>query len=856
MSYMVRLARSMCATALLVGVPVGIIAFVAYVPGFPTVSQLHTELALRWVPRRLAEQATAAVALVVWAWLATWVLREAAAMRRGVSTAQGPRLCRPVITKLAGMLVLVSLRVPLSTPAQTLAAFPAAAVTQLAPAAHQGTTGALYHRVVEGDTLWGISQRYYGNGVDWPRIWHANFTLDPDPNLIYPGQVLFVPDTSGAPTPAAPTTTATATPAPSSLAGGTGIPRAHVATTPSTRSPVKAAPTASRSARVQVGEARLVPRSKPAAAKSTSPQSTTGPKPAAVGHVSRMARSAGPTQFKARPLMRAGLRSPAQHSGGTDLYLAVLGGSVLIGAGAVSYGRLKRRRTAQLLAISDGKAMPAPPADDQVGIDAALAVEASRHNRDAARVDQALGALDETLRPWPAAERPLLMAVTVADEAVTCWFDAETLPAGDPWEQPEPNQWVHRHLDEDAPHAPTSVVVSLGWVPATGAWCWADLMATPLVALVGARAEVLAQQWIVELMDASIGSGVIDVAVVGMRSPIPACSWAEAQDRLATECAKRPARSPWYGAAHAGAFVLVTRELPTALPTLAQGVVVIVVGHAPEGASIINTDSVGMNIGDLGLGVRLAISDEATTQTMQDGLAHATLARSVPVPAGPRSALADPESGVARPVGRPPVRILGPVEQITDVHLRPAAAQVLALLAYEGQAMSVERIAATTFVASGTVRNSLADLRRALGDDVIENTRQGWRLAVASDWALLRGGELSAHDALALVVGERREGCEQGPLAGLSAAWWNNEARHVVTAQIVALAKAYAAEAEAAGHHAEARWAALQGLKANPAAESLVAIVERTARAAGQLVDAMPTRVQFDTLNLDLDPVR
>ncbi len=40
-----------------------------------------------------------------------------------------------------------------------------------------------------GDTLWGISKRFYGNPLLWPRLWELNSFID-NPNLIYPGQVL------------------------------------------------------------------------------------------------------------------------------------------------------------------------------------------------------------------------------------------------------------------------------------------------------------------------------------------------------------------------------------------------------------------------------------------------------------------------------------------------------------------------------------------------------------------------------------------------------------------------------------------------------------------------------------------
>ena len=51
------------------------------------------------------------------------------------------------------------------------------------------------HDVVNGDTLWDLSARYYGNPFDWRRIWDANRDQVDNPNLILPGQVLNIPDT-------------------------------------------------------------------------------------------------------------------------------------------------------------------------------------------------------------------------------------------------------------------------------------------------------------------------------------------------------------------------------------------------------------------------------------------------------------------------------------------------------------------------------------------------------------------------------------------------------------------------------------------------------------------------------------
>ena len=52
-------------------------------------------------------------------------------------------------------------------------------------AAHQG--GGNYVTVKAGDTLSAIADRY---GMDWQSLWQANQAEVPDPNLIYPGQVL------------------------------------------------------------------------------------------------------------------------------------------------------------------------------------------------------------------------------------------------------------------------------------------------------------------------------------------------------------------------------------------------------------------------------------------------------------------------------------------------------------------------------------------------------------------------------------------------------------------------------------------------------------------------------------------
>ena len=47
--------------------------------------------------------------------------------------------------------------------------------------------------VQEGDTLWGISERAYGNGARYTEIFAANREVIEDPDLIFPGQKIRIP---------------------------------------------------------------------------------------------------------------------------------------------------------------------------------------------------------------------------------------------------------------------------------------------------------------------------------------------------------------------------------------------------------------------------------------------------------------------------------------------------------------------------------------------------------------------------------------------------------------------------------------------------------------------------------------
>lgn len=53
------------------------------------------------------------------------------------------------------------------------------------------------HTVVKGDTLWGISAKYLGDGSRYMEIYELNSDIIEDPHWIYPGQVLKLPSPGG-----------------------------------------------------------------------------------------------------------------------------------------------------------------------------------------------------------------------------------------------------------------------------------------------------------------------------------------------------------------------------------------------------------------------------------------------------------------------------------------------------------------------------------------------------------------------------------------------------------------------------------------------------------------------------------
>jgi LysM repeat protein len=69
-------------------------------------------------------------------------------------------------------------------------------VSSTSTARHAATSGPASntnYKVKSGDTLSGIAVQYYHKAADWQWLYHENEKTVSDPNLIYPGETLFVP---------------------------------------------------------------------------------------------------------------------------------------------------------------------------------------------------------------------------------------------------------------------------------------------------------------------------------------------------------------------------------------------------------------------------------------------------------------------------------------------------------------------------------------------------------------------------------------------------------------------------------------------------------------------------------------
>jgi len=50
------------------------------------------------------------------------------------------------------------------------------------------------YKIVPGDTLWHISTKYYNDGFKWGKIYNANSNIITNPDLIFPGSEIKIPE--------------------------------------------------------------------------------------------------------------------------------------------------------------------------------------------------------------------------------------------------------------------------------------------------------------------------------------------------------------------------------------------------------------------------------------------------------------------------------------------------------------------------------------------------------------------------------------------------------------------------------------------------------------------------------------
>ena len=91
--------------------------------------------------------------------------------------------------------LVVAAPAPTQQQAQQQAPRPTAPRSATEPAQAPEAAGkARTYTVVSGDTLWRIAERMYGNGSHYMKIFEANTGVLKDPDQIFPGQKLVIPE--------------------------------------------------------------------------------------------------------------------------------------------------------------------------------------------------------------------------------------------------------------------------------------------------------------------------------------------------------------------------------------------------------------------------------------------------------------------------------------------------------------------------------------------------------------------------------------------------------------------------------------------------------------------------------------
>src|SRR6266545_3966773 len=362
-----RLTSAVGLLALVAGIPAGQLRYIGWpLPDHvPSTDQLRTAPTSRdWLTDATLVDGLSVLLWLLWVLFIVSVVVELTASIRGVR-APRYRLLAPTqgiaAALVAGLTATIVATTPALTPAPlappahasartaAVVVVPAVYTSTVAPAAHVDAValkpvgsvtvlidGRPYeHKVVKGESLWRIADRFLGDPERWPEIWELNKgkywphvsgrTTFSDPDLIFPGWVLTLPTDAAAPPGAQPTDPPPEqTPPP-----GTTSPPPSANPTPSTSPTITASP--SPSATAPNGGGVLTP---PSIVPTPSATATPAPSTSAAGSATPSPSTTASAGTSATP---TGSSHPADEddpSYGMPGWIEIVGGFIGAGLGA------------------------------------------------------------------------------------------------------------------------------------------------------------------------------------------------------------------------------------------------------------------------------------------------------------------------------------------------------------------------------------------------------------------------------------------------------------------------------------------------------------------------------------------
>ncbi len=358
--------------------------------------------------------------------------------------------------------------------------------TLLVPA---GLPGAGSHPVVvePGETLWSLAQETYGDGEKWPRIFEANDAAIIDPDLIYPGQELRIPDIrTSRRTPATP-------PHPSGDHAGD----------------LRPGPPPGASAPPSSPDHTLIrdPTPRPDLTPTHEPAST----PEASGNAPRHEQA---------PAARDEVQA--------TIVRALLGGGALLAAGLAA--ALLSRRRHQLRSRRSGRTIAATP-PELVETERAIRSLGSAGGRAARFLDTALRDLANAARMSGFA-LPNVVAARLADDELELIASHPTDPAPAPWQRsPDGQRWtlvrniesgegIGEETNGGGAAAPYPTLVAIG-IDNEGSTWLVDLEAAGIVQLLGDTSACTdVARFIAAELAANTWSDHVDIVVSGVAAEL------------------------------------------------------------------------------------------------------------------------------------------------------------------------------------------------------------------------------------------------------------------------------------------------------------------------------------------------